>query len=130
MFPRTLADHLFLGGRTAWSATVNVASLQQRFSARFWYDGQYVNNAKEDAAEVALKWYQNAPAGASSTGGAGPSSGAAGGASGNGLQLRGGAAGPAFSASSFLPNFATSTSQQHRANGFGVVWARTPGPQS
>lgn len=23
--------------------------------ARFWYDGQYVNNAKEDAAEKALQ---------------------------------------------------------------------------
>ncbi len=25
-------------------------------SARFWYDGKNVNNAKEDAAEVALLW--------------------------------------------------------------------------
>lgn len=24
-------------------------------AARYWYDGQYVNNAKEDAAEVALQ---------------------------------------------------------------------------
>ena len=23
--------------------------------ARYWYDGQYVNNAREDAAEVALQ---------------------------------------------------------------------------
>jgi hypothetical protein len=27
----------------------------QNIAARYWYDGQYVNNAKEDAAEVALK---------------------------------------------------------------------------
>ncbi|QSZ30764.1 hypothetical protein DSL72_000322 [Monilinia vaccinii-corymbosi] len=40
------------GGRTAWSSTVTVQG--QNISARFWYDGQYVNNAKEDAAEVAL----------------------------------------------------------------------------
>jgi hypothetical protein len=25
------------------------------FPARFWYDGQYVNNAREDAAEKALQ---------------------------------------------------------------------------
>ncbi|KAG9243879.1 hypothetical protein BJ878DRAFT_422625 [Calycina marina] len=41
------------GGRTAWSSTVTVQG--QQISARFWYDGQYVDNAKEDAAEVALK---------------------------------------------------------------------------
>jgi len=41
------------GGRTAWSSTVTVQG--QNISARYWYDGQYVNNAKEDAAEVALK---------------------------------------------------------------------------
>ncbi|KAJ6104306.1 hypothetical protein N7523_010626 [Penicillium sp. IBT 18751x] len=40
------------GGRTAWSSTVIVQG--QSFSARYWYDGQYINNAKEDAAEVAL----------------------------------------------------------------------------
>jgi hypothetical protein len=41
------------GGRTAWSSTVTIQG--QAISARFWYDGQHVNNAKEDAAEVALK---------------------------------------------------------------------------
>ncbi|TVY29417.1 hypothetical protein LHYA1_G001812 [Lachnellula hyalina] len=41
------------GGRTAWSSTVTVQG--QHISARYWYDGQYVHNAKEDAAEVALK---------------------------------------------------------------------------
>jgi hypothetical protein len=41
------------GGRTAWSSTVTVSG--QNISARYWYDGQYLHNAKEDAAEVALK---------------------------------------------------------------------------
>ncbi|KAH6724157.1 hypothetical protein DL95DRAFT_424250 [Leptodontidium sp. 2 PMI_412] len=41
------------GGRTAWSSTVTVQG--QNIPARFWYDGDHVNNAKEDAAEVALK---------------------------------------------------------------------------
>ncbi|KAH8690894.1 hypothetical protein BGW36DRAFT_306805 [Talaromyces proteolyticus] len=40
------------GGRTAWSSTVTVAG--RSIAARYWYDGQYINNAKEDAAEVAL----------------------------------------------------------------------------
>ncbi|KAI4127112.1 MAG: hypothetical protein LQ347_004737, partial [Umbilicaria vellea] len=40
-------------GRTAWSSTVTIN--QTNISARYWYDGQYVNNAKEDAAEVALQ---------------------------------------------------------------------------
>lgn len=47
------------GGRTAWSCTVTVqpgnsASSQQILQARFWYDGEFLNNAREDAAEVAL----------------------------------------------------------------------------
>lgn len=41
------------GGRTAWSSTVMVEGLS--YSARYWYDGRYVENAKEDAAEVALQ---------------------------------------------------------------------------
>ncbi|KAI9884304.1 MAG: hypothetical protein M1823_003913 [Watsoniomyces obsoletus] len=41
------------GGRTAWSSTVTVGV--HNVQARFWYDGQYINNAKEDAAEVALQ---------------------------------------------------------------------------
>jgi len=40
------------GGRTAWSSTVTIQG--KNFSARYFYDGQYINNAKEDAAEVAL----------------------------------------------------------------------------
>jgi hypothetical protein len=31
------------------------SSSPQTVQARFWYDGQYVNNAREDAAEVALR---------------------------------------------------------------------------
>ncbi|KAI9850171.1 MAG: hypothetical protein M1838_006016 [Thelocarpon superellum] len=44
------------GGRTAWSSTVTIEG--QSVSARYWYDGQYVDNAKEDAAEVALQQLQ------------------------------------------------------------------------
>ncbi|MCJ1449642.1 MAG: hypothetical protein MMC23_010164 [Stictis urceolatum] len=47
------------GGRTAWSSTVTIPSSnstsQRIVQARYWYDGQYVHNAKEDAAEVALR---------------------------------------------------------------------------
>ncbi|MCJ1267588.1 hypothetical protein MMC22_007473 [Lobaria immixta] len=42
------------GGRTAWSSTVTISG-HHIVQARYWYDGQYVNNAKEDAAEVALQ---------------------------------------------------------------------------
>ena len=46
------------GGRTAWSCTVDVDG--QPISARFWYDGQYINNAREDAAQRALeRWGQS-----------------------------------------------------------------------
>lgn len=40
------------GGRTAWSSTVTIAGAT--VLARYWYDGNHANNAKEDAAEVAL----------------------------------------------------------------------------
>ncbi|CAK1358657.1 unnamed protein product [Cercospora beticola] len=42
------------GGRTAWSAVVNLGGGQGSYNARYWYDGQFITNAKEDAAEVAL----------------------------------------------------------------------------
>lgn len=45
------------GGRTAWSATVTIQN--QNIAARYWYDGQYLNNAKEDAAEVACTKLRN-----------------------------------------------------------------------
>ncbi|KAI6818109.1 hypothetical protein KC340_g14322 [Hortaea werneckii] len=47
------------GGRTAWSCTVIVAGAH--IGARFWYDGQFVNSAKEDAAEVALQRFGQLP---------------------------------------------------------------------
>ena len=47
------------GGRTAWSSTVTIQG--QNIAARYWYDGQYVNNAKEDAAEVALMKLNSRP---------------------------------------------------------------------
>ncbi|KAF4125606.1 hypothetical protein GMORB2_0850 [Geosmithia morbida] len=42
------------GGRTAWSSRVTVDG--HSLSARYWYDGKYINNAKEDVAEVAYCW--------------------------------------------------------------------------
>ncbi|GAB7326677.1 hypothetical protein MBLNU13_g10636t1 [Cladosporium sp. NU13] len=48
-----------ISGRTAWSCTVTVGS--QTVHARFWYDGQYVNNAREDAAERALQCFGQLP---------------------------------------------------------------------
>lgn len=41
------------GGRTAWSCVITVQGTQ--VPARFWYAGEYVNNAREDAAEKALQ---------------------------------------------------------------------------
>lgn len=32
---------------------VSISSTSQNIAARYWYDGQYLNNAKEDASEVA-----------------------------------------------------------------------------
>ena len=48
-----------VGGRTAWSSTVTIQD--QTIAARYWYDGQYINNAKEDAAEFALKTLNQQP---------------------------------------------------------------------
>ncbi|KPI41226.1 uncharacterized protein AB675_8074 [Cyphellophora attinorum] len=45
------------GGRTAWSSSVTVSGVN--ISARFWYDGQNLNNANEDAAEVLLTRMRN-----------------------------------------------------------------------
>ncbi|KXH69380.1 hypothetical protein CSAL01_07725 [Colletotrichum salicis] len=42
------------GGRTAWSSRVTVHG--RTLSARFWYDGKNLNNAREDAAEMALNY--------------------------------------------------------------------------
>ncbi|KAL2198002.1 hypothetical protein P885DRAFT_33702 [Corynascus similis CBS 632.67] len=43
------------GGRTAWSSELEFEK-KLKFHARFWYDGNNINNAKEDVAEVALGW--------------------------------------------------------------------------
>lgn len=51
------ADTGNLGGRTAWSATVTIKN--ENLAAKFWYDGQFLNNAKEDAAEVAVTKIMN-----------------------------------------------------------------------
>lgn len=51
--PQGQLTDIVAGGRTAWSSVVTIQG--QAISARFWYDGENVNNAKEDAAEVALK---------------------------------------------------------------------------
>ncbi|KAL8748399.1 MAG: hypothetical protein Q9184_007332, partial [Pyrenodesmia sp. 2 TL-2023] len=58
------------GGRTAWSSTVTISG-QHVIQARFWYDGQYVNNAKEDAAEVALQQLMMGGAAVAAAGGRG-----------------------------------------------------------
>ncbi|KAF2637451.1 hypothetical protein P280DRAFT_492335 [Massarina eburnea CBS 473.64] len=41
------------GGRTAWSSIVAINGSQ--YAARFWYDGAYMVQAREDAAEMALR---------------------------------------------------------------------------
>jgi hypothetical protein len=41
------------GGRTAWSAKIIVDGCE--FKARYWYDGNFINNAYEDVAEVVVK---------------------------------------------------------------------------
>lgn len=53
------------GGRTAWSSRVTVQG--KTLSARYWYDGKNLNNAKEDAAECAVNWLSGS-ASASSAG--------------------------------------------------------------
>ncbi|MCJ1486505.1 hypothetical protein MMC06_006682, partial [Schaereria dolodes] len=52
---RSSWQEMLQGGRTAWSSTVTLSSIPTTISARYWYDGQYVHNAKEDAAEVAYR---------------------------------------------------------------------------
>ncbi|KAF2475748.1 uncharacterized protein BDR25DRAFT_177809, partial [Lindgomyces ingoldianus] len=47
------------GGRTAWSSIAVVDGVS--YSARFWYDGAYSGQAREDAAEIALAAIRPAP---------------------------------------------------------------------
>ncbi|KAF2877634.1 hypothetical protein BDV95DRAFT_535348 [Massariosphaeria phaeospora] len=42
------------GGRTAWSSVVALPG-GTTYPARFWYDGAYMEQAREDAAEMALR---------------------------------------------------------------------------
>ncbi|GAB7339830.1 hypothetical protein MBLNU457_6370t2 [Dothideomycetes sp. NU457] len=51
--PQQPAANDSTGGRTAWSSTVSING--QGYSARYWYAGDHANNAREDAAEVALQ---------------------------------------------------------------------------
>lgn len=48
------ADNQRVGGRTAWSSRVTIDG--HSLSARYWYDGKYLHNAREDVAEVAYTW--------------------------------------------------------------------------
>lgn len=52
-----LVANVLVGGRTAWSATVTVQGYN--LAARYWYDGQYIENAKDDAAEVMITKLRN-----------------------------------------------------------------------
>lgn len=59
------------GGRTAWSSTVTISlndGVSQTLQARFWYDGQHVNQSKEDAAEVAYRLLASKPLGGNNAG--------------------------------------------------------------
>ncbi|KAF3480781.1 uncharacterized protein GIQ15_06128 [Arthroderma uncinatum] len=47
------------GGRTAWSSSVSIQG--SSFSARYFYAGEFINNAKEDAAEVAFTQLNSQP---------------------------------------------------------------------
>lgn len=78
------------GGRTAWSSTVTISG-HHVIQARFWYDGQYVNNAKEDAAEVALQ--QLMMGGGAAANGRGAAAGAGMAGRGEGSVWRGAAVG-------------------------------------
>jgi hypothetical protein len=42
-----------------------VTVYNQLHTARFWYDGKNLNNAREDAAEVAYTWLTNPPSASS-----------------------------------------------------------------
>lgn len=53
----TVANHMNPGGRTAWSSSVTVEDWN--CTARHWYDGQFIHNAREDAAEVMLTKLRN-----------------------------------------------------------------------
>lgn len=43
------------GKRTAWSCIITINDRQ--VAARFWYDGEHIDNSREDAAEKALQMF-------------------------------------------------------------------------
>jgi hypothetical protein len=49
----TVRTNTRTGGRTAWSCIVVVQGTH--FPARFWYDGQYADQSREDCSEVAYR---------------------------------------------------------------------------
>jgi hypothetical protein len=104
---------MVLGGRTAWSSTVTIPSAnsasQQVVQARYWYDGQYVHNAKEDAAEVALRLLTG-----SCPAGLGGISGAV------------GAVPLDWNKDTDGNSLGSSTSQKANAVGVGAAWPRSP----
>ncbi|KAI9151724.1 hypothetical protein HJFPF1_08933 [Paramyrothecium foliicola] len=53
------------GGRTAWSSRVTVHG--KTLTARYWYDGKNLHNAREDAAECAFNWLRSPTSGGSPT---------------------------------------------------------------
>lgn len=101
---------------------MTIASVGQTFQARFWYDGQYVQNAKEDAAEVALRQMESSK---SLGRGFAPTSPGANTATGSGLNIRESTA-QHFSPASFISAFNGGDQQGRRADGMGVAWARSP----
>lgn len=64
------------GGRTAWSSRVTVHG--KTLTARFWYDGRNLNNAREDAAECALNWLTSGSSSSSASAASSPVQGWAG----------------------------------------------------
>jgi len=49
-------DPFLIGTRTAWTCYLDINNCY--YAARYWYDGAYVANAREDVAEVALQYLQ------------------------------------------------------------------------
>ncbi|KAE8442695.1 hypothetical protein EG329_002940 [Mollisiaceae sp. DMI_Dod_QoI] len=58
IFESSSIAHDFAVGRTGWSNTVTVQGMNH--TGQYFYDRRYLNNAKEDAAEVAFKYLASA----------------------------------------------------------------------
>ncbi|EAT80014.1 hypothetical protein SNOG_12716 [Parastagonospora nodorum SN15] len=50
---RATSSFSITGGRTAWSSIACINGVT--YPAKFWYDGEYVEQSKHDAAESALR---------------------------------------------------------------------------